>query len=83
MSAPAELDTAPAGRVRLGRPGVRRAFGPIADARGMTRALLWIGTGLTLFFVLVRGAGDQLFEIFGRVLAHGRGGNRLQCRSRA
>jgi peptide/nickel transport system permease protein len=38
---------------RVGRPGIRRAFGPIGEARGSTRVLLWTGAALTLFFVLL------------------------------
>ncbi len=53
MAAPVELDAAGTGRTRLGRPGVRRALGPISDARGMTRVLLWTGAAMTLFFILV------------------------------
>ena len=33
--------------------GPRRAFAPIADARGMARSMLWIGAGITLAFVLI------------------------------
>ncbi len=33
--------------------GARRAFAPITEARGMARAMLWIGAGITLAFVLV------------------------------
>ena len=36
---------------RLG--GVRRALAPVTEARGMARAMLWIGAGITLAFVLV------------------------------
>jgi peptide/nickel transport system permease protein len=36
---------------RLG--GVRRALGPVAEARGMARAMLWIGAGITLAFILI------------------------------
>jgi len=36
---------------RLG--GIRRALAPVTDARGMARAMLWIGAGITLAFVLV------------------------------
>jgi peptide/nickel transport system permease protein len=36
---------------RLG--GVRRALGPVTEARGTARAMLWIGAGITLGFVLV------------------------------
>jgi peptide/nickel transport system permease protein len=32
---------------------LRRAYAPIGDARGMTRAMLWAGAAITLFFVLV------------------------------
>jgi len=31
--------------------GLRRAFAPIAEARGFARGMLWTGAGLTLFFV--------------------------------
>jgi len=37
-------------RTRL--PGLRRALGPIADARGTTRTMLWLGAGITLAFIL-------------------------------
>ena len=33
--------------------GVRRAFAPVAEARGTTRTMLWIGAGITLAFVLM------------------------------
>jgi peptide/nickel transport system permease protein len=33
--------------------GVRRAFAPVFEARGMTRAMLWTGAGVTLFFIAV------------------------------
>jgi peptide/nickel transport system permease protein len=39
------------GRRRL--LGVRRALGPVAEARGMGRAMLWIGAAITLAFVLI------------------------------
>jgi peptide/nickel transport system permease protein len=39
------------GRRRL--LGVRRALGPVTEARGMARAMLWIGTAITLGFVLI------------------------------
>jgi peptide/nickel transport system permease protein len=56
MAAGAETtrDAAPApvhGRRRL--LGARRALGPVAEARGMARAMLWIGTAITLGFVLI------------------------------
>jgi peptide/nickel transport system permease protein len=45
-------DTAPvAGPRRL--VGVRRAFAPVAEARGMARSMLWIGAGITLAFILI------------------------------
>jgi peptide/nickel transport system permease protein len=45
-------DTTPVyGRRRL--LGVRRALGPVAEARGMARAMLWIGAAITLAFVLI------------------------------
>lgn len=33
--------------------GLRRAFGPIGESRGMTRTMLLVGVGITLGFVLV------------------------------
>ncbi|HET8741198.1 MAG TPA: ABC transporter permease [Gaiella sp.] len=39
------------GRRRL--LGMRRALGPVGEARGMARAMLWVGAGITLAFVLV------------------------------
>jgi peptide/nickel transport system permease protein len=33
--------------------GIRRAFEPIAEARGIARGMLWTGAGLTLFFVVL------------------------------
>ena len=48
----ARTETAPMPRTRR-LSGVRRAFGPVADARGMARAMLWVGTGITLAFVLI------------------------------
>jgi peptide/nickel transport system permease protein len=41
--------------VRLQRRtvGIRRALGPIAEARGMARTMLWTGVGITLVFVLL------------------------------
>src|SRR5207253_10977818 len=34
-------------------PSLRRAVGPIAEARGFARAMLWVGAGLTGFFVVL------------------------------
>jgi peptide/nickel transport system permease protein len=41
--------------VRLQRRtvGLRRAFAPIAEARGFARGMLWTGAGMTLLFVLL------------------------------
>jgi peptide/nickel transport system permease protein len=47
---PAETAPVPAGP-RLG--GARRAFAPITEARGMARAMLWAGAGITLAFILI------------------------------
>ena len=50
VTTPAETTLAPRGR-RLS--GIRRAFGPVAEARGMARTMLWLGAGITLAFVLI------------------------------
>jgi peptide/nickel transport system permease protein len=52
MSTQLEVETV-ATQPRVGRPGIRRAFGPIGEARGTTRVLLWTGAGITLFFILL------------------------------
>jgi peptide/nickel transport system permease protein len=51
MTVPAQVERIPPRPPRL--VGVRRAFAPIADARGMTRWMLWFGAGITLAFILV------------------------------
>lgn len=51
MAAGPQAETTPVARPRLG--GVRRGFAPIAEARGMTRAMLWLGIGITLAFVFI------------------------------
>ena len=51
MAVPAQVERIPPRPRRL--VGVRRAFAPIADARGMTRRMLWLGAGITLAFILV------------------------------
>ena len=51
MTVPAQVERVPAQPPRL--VGVRRALAPIADARGMTRWMLWLGAGITLAFILV------------------------------
>jgi peptide/nickel transport system permease protein len=51
MATPARAERLPSRGRRL--VGVRRAFAPIAEARGMARSMLWIGTGITLFFIFV------------------------------
>jgi len=33
--------------------GARRALGPIAQARGTARIMLWLGAGITVFFILL------------------------------
>jgi peptide/nickel transport system permease protein len=33
--------------------GVRRALAPVGEARGLARAMLWVGAGITLFFVVL------------------------------
>ncbi len=39
---------------RRGRlAGVRRAFGPVSEARGLTRTMLWLGFAITAMFVLI------------------------------
>jgi peptide/nickel transport system permease protein len=48
-----DIDAPAATPARVGRRGIRRAFGPIGEARGSTRVLLWTGAALTLFFVLL------------------------------
>jgi peptide/nickel transport system permease protein len=40
-------------RRRVVPPGLTRAVAPIAEARGTTRAMLWAGAAITLFFVLL------------------------------
>lgn len=50
MAVPAQAERLPAHR-RLS--GLRRALAPIAEARGMTRAMLWLGAGITAAFVLI------------------------------
>jgi peptide/nickel transport system permease protein len=50
VGARAETMAAPGGR-RFA--AVRRAFGPVAGARGMARAMLWVGAGITLAFVVI------------------------------
>ncbi|HET9288893.1 MAG TPA: ABC transporter permease [Gaiella sp.] len=32
---------------------MRRAFGPVTEARGMARTMLWVGAGISLAFVLI------------------------------
>jgi peptide/nickel transport system permease protein len=51
MTVPAQVERIPPRPQRL--VGARRAFAPIADARGMTRWMLWVGAGITLAFILV------------------------------
>lgn len=51
MTVPAQVESVPAGHKRF--IGLRRAFAPIAEARGMARTMLWLGAAITLGFVLV------------------------------
>jgi peptide/nickel transport system permease protein len=51
MAVPAQVERVPQRGRRL--VGVRRALGPIAEARGMARAMLWIGAGITVAFILI------------------------------
>ena len=34
-------------------PRLRRAFAPVAEARGLPRVMLWTGAGITLFFIVL------------------------------
>jgi peptide/nickel transport system permease protein len=51
MAVPLRAEPAPTRPRRFA--GARRALAPIADARGTTRTMLWLGAGITLAFVLV------------------------------
>jgi peptide/nickel transport system permease protein len=51
MAVPAQAEPIPTRPRRL--VGVRRAFAPVAEARGTTRGMLWLGTAITAGFVLV------------------------------
>ncbi|HET9462304.1 MAG TPA: ABC transporter permease [Gaiellaceae bacterium] len=51
MAVPAQAARIPARGKRL--VGMRRAYGPIAEARGMTRAMLWLGAGITAAFIVI------------------------------
>jgi peptide/nickel transport system permease protein len=51
MAVPAQAEPLPAPRRRL--VGLRRAFAPVAEARGMTRTMLWLGTAITAGFILL------------------------------
>jgi peptide/nickel transport system permease protein len=48
-------------RARRVLPGMRRALRPVAEARGMARAMLWIGALITGFFVFL--------ALFGRLIS--------------
>jgi peptide/nickel transport system permease protein len=52
MAAPAEVTPVAAPR-RSRLSGLRRAVGPIREARGFPRTMLYVGAGITLFFVLL------------------------------
>jgi peptide/nickel transport system permease protein len=47
------MAVATAERRRRLLPRVRRALQPIAEARGLARAMLWVGTAITGFFVVL------------------------------
>ena len=47
------MAVATAGRARPRLVGVRRALRPIAEARGLARAMLWIGALITGFFIVL------------------------------
>ena len=51
MAVPAQAEPIPTRPRRL--VGVRRAFAPVAEARGTTRGMLWLGTAITAGFILV------------------------------
>lgn len=51
MAVRPEVASASLARRRL--TGVRRTFAPIAEARGLTRTMLWLGAGITLAFAVV------------------------------
>jgi len=53
MTAPAQTEELGRGGRRALRPRLRRTVAPIAEARGMTRTMLWAGIAITLFFILV------------------------------
>lgn len=48
-----EPEIAPLAPPRRRLMGVRRTFAPIADARGMTRTMLWLGAGITVAFIVI------------------------------
>ena len=51
MAVPAQTELVPARGRRL--VGVRRTFAPVAEARGTTRVMLWLGAAITFGFILV------------------------------
>ena len=51
MAVPAQAEPLPVPRRRL--VGLRRAFAPVAEARGMTRTMLWLGAAITAGFILL------------------------------
>ena len=51
MAVPEQAERVPPRGRRL--VGVRRALAPIAEARGMTRWMLWMGTAITGAFILI------------------------------
>ena len=53
MAAPAQTTPVAAPRRRLVPRGLSRVVGPIREARGFPRAMLYIGAGITVAFVLI------------------------------
>jgi len=53
MATPAQAEELGRSGRRVLRPRLRRTVAPIAEARGMTRTMLWAGIAITLFFILV------------------------------
>jgi peptide/nickel transport system permease protein len=54
-------------------PGVKRALQPIAEARGMARAMLWVGALITGFFIVLAAFAFALSPYkFDQYQAHGK-----------
>lgn len=60
-------------RTRRVLPGIRRAIQPIAEARGLARAMLWIGALITGFFVVLAAFAFAISPYkFDQYQAHGK-----------